>query len=443
MNIIDHTNLTALPDRHLLFEKITAIISDCEKRACKSAVLFIDLDRFKVINDTQGHATGDKLLIEAAQRIQSCLTEKDLIARYGGDEFIAILPFKDSTILEATITRIIEKLSEVFYINRSAQFIGASVGISLFPDNGQHCDDLIQKADIAMFSAKQDGRGKYVYFSVDMQDAILEKKSLETDLYQAIQRNEIYLMYQPQISLSTNQISGVEALIRWHHRRKGEISPEKFIPQAEQNGFIITLGNWVIHQALKQCALWHEKRLPTPQRIAINISVKQLLHDDFLTNVENIISKFNIGNTNIEFEITENIFLDDDKKIIELFRNINQLGIALAIDDFGKGYSSLSRLKNLPVQIFKLDRLFIQDIATDRDALAIVKAIVAMGKELNKEIIIEGVETTEQFNILKDLGCHHVQGYHLSKPKSDTELPKVINSSVFPPQDSKKILSVS
>jgi EAL domain-containing protein (putative c-di-GMP-specific phosphodiesterase class I) len=279
-----------------------------------------------------------------------------------------------------------------------------------------------------MDNAKQRGRGKYVYFSESMQDDIREKSSLETDLFRSIERNEISLMYQPQIDLSTGQVSGVEALVRWYNAEKSAIDPEQFISYAEENGFIIQLGKWDMQEALKQCEKWKVEHQIIP-RIAINVSARQLHDESFLADVEEIFSNFNINGTTIEFEIIENLFLGDDQHTLDLLSNINCMGIELAIDDFGKGYSSLRSLKKLPVQTFKIDKLFVKDIVTDSDSLAIVRAIIAMGRELNKEIIVEGVETAEQLDILRGLGCHHAQGYYIGRPGSAQELTKMMNST--------------
>jgi len=413
--------LTKLPNRQLLVRDFNKFTQDAQIEDNNIAVLFIDLDKFKVINDSQGHATGDKLLIESGKRINSCLQNLGSVYRYGGDEFIVLLPFvKDNNLISDIAYEIIEVLSEIFTISSYEQFIGASIGIATYPKDGSNWNEVLQKSDIAMYKAKQKGRGRYMFFSDAMQDDILEKASLEADLFHAIEHDELYLVYQPQIDISTGEISGAETLMRWKHDKKGSIRPDKFIAYAEENGFIVQLGAWGMRQAIKQCEIWQIESQALP-KIAINISPRQLRHENFIADVEELIEQFDIGATALEFEITESLFISDDKNILNRLDKLNKLGINIAIDDFGKGYSSLSYLKKLPVQTLKIDKLFIDDICEDKDSIEIVKAIIAMAKSLDKIVIAEGVETIEQLNILKDLGCDRAQGYFISKPKNAEE----------------------
>ena len=428
-------NLTGLPNRPSLHTYIEHAISEAKNENNKVAFLYIDLDRFKIINDSQGHATGDKLLIAAADRIKSSLRSSGFVARYGGDEFIVIIPTTNDINNVNTIANdIINRLSDIFYIENYEQFIGASIGISIFPKDGICHEDLIQKADIAMFKAKQQGRGRYVFFADTMQDDICEKAELEADLFHAIERNEIFLTYQTQLDLTTGKTSGAEALLRWDHSKKGAIRPDRFITYAEDNGFIIPLGKWVIREAIRQCEKWQIAHTSMP-KIAINISPRQLRHESFISDVENLVSEFDKDITNIEFEITESLFVNDDQQTYDILNRINKLGIGIAIDDFGKGYSSLSYLKKLPAQTLKIDRLFIKDLNDDNDSKNIVKAIIVMGKALHKKIVAEGVETIEQLNILKDLGCDYAQGYYISKPKPAEEIVTNEETAIFKLED--------
>ncbi|MGI9227963.1 MAG: EAL domain-containing protein [Gammaproteobacteria bacterium] len=433
----NYDNLTGLPNRLSLNAYIEKTIVNANNSNEQFAFLFVDLDRFKIVNDSQGHAIGDKLLIAAADRIKSSIRESGFAARYGGDEFVLIIPTtNDLNNVKTTAKEIINRLSDIFYVENYEQFIGASIGISIYPNDGTSCEKLIQKADIAMYKAKQLGRGKYVFFADTMQDDICEKAELEADLFHAIERNELFLTYQPQLELATGKTSGAEALLRWNHGTKGAIRPDRFIAYAEDNGFIIPLGKWVIREAFKQCEKWQIEHKSMP-KIAINISAKQLRHENFFSDVENLVSQFDVGITYIEFEITESLFVNDDQQTFDILNRINKLGIGIAIDDFGKGYSSLSYLKKLPAQTLKIDRLFIKDLNSDKDSRNIVKAIIAMGKALHKKIVAEGVETIEQLNILKDLGCDYAQGYYISKPKLAEEFVIIEETTIFKLDDVK------
>ena len=409
--------LTGLPNRQNLANKFHNIIS-ADNFNSSIAVLFIDLDRFKIINDSQGHVIGDKLLVEASKRIQTCVQNLGYISRYGGDEFVVLLTIdNDSSKISKLSDLIINELSRIFTIDNYEQLIGASVGIAQYPQDGKNWDEVLQKADIAMYKAKQKGRSRYLFFSDTMHADIKEKATLEADLFHSLEKNEIYLVYQPQIEIATGQITGAETLMRWNHGTKGNIRPDQFIPYAEDSGFITQLGIWAMRTAFMQCQEWHISSQTIP-KLAINISPKQLRHENFIIEVEYLLSNFDIGSTQIEFEITESLFLNDDISILSKLHHLNKLGISISIDDFGKGYSSLSYLKKLPVQTLKIDKLFINDISNDNDTASIVKAIIAMAKTLNKTVVAEGVETIEQFNILNDLDCDIAQGYFISKPKT-------------------------
>lgn len=433
----NYDSLTGLPNRLSLNTYIEKAIVNANNNDEQFAFLFIDLDRFKIINDSQGHATGDKLLIAAADRIKSSMRELGFAARYGGDEFVLIMPTSNDLNHVKTIAKeIINRLSDIFYVENYEQFIGASIGISIYPKDGKTCEELIQKADIAMYTAKQQGRGRHVFFADTMQDDICEKAELEADLFHAIERDELFLTYQPQLDIATGKTSGAEVLLRWNHGTKGAISPDRFIAYAEDNGFITTIGKWVIRETIKQCEKWQIEHKSMP-KIAINISPRQLRHENFYSEVENIVSQFDISRTNIEFEITESLFVNDDQQTFDILNRINKLGIGIAIDDFGKGYSSLSYLKKLPAQTLKIDRLFIKDLNSDDESRKIVKAIIAMGKALHKNIVAEGVETIEHLNILKDLGCDYAQGYYISKPKPAEKIVVNEETTIFKLEDVK------
>ena len=427
----NYDSLTGLPNRQHLVERFNQAIKNAAYKNNKVAFLFIDLDRFKVINDSQGHATGDKLLIAAADRIRSIVDSVDTVARYGGDEFAAVISnVTDTNNIAEIAKRIINSLSEVFYIDNYEQIIGASIGISMYPNDGDNWDELLQKADIAMYKAKQKNRGIHLFFTDKMQEDIREKAEIEADLYHALDRNELSLMYQPQIEIKSGKVTGAETLIRWNHSKKGTIRPDKFITYAEDNGLIFPIGNWVIRETLRQCEKWQYEH-NTLSKIAVNISPKQLRHENFMTEVEDLISDFDIGLTSLEFEITESLFVNDDPHTLTILHKLNDLGISIAIDDFGKGYSSLSYLKMLPVQTLKIDRLFIKDLNRNDNSMAIVKAIIAMGHALNKVVIAEGIETIEQLEILKELKCDRAQGFYISRPKLANDFYEHSNTEII------------
>ncbi|MFK7816703.1 MAG: EAL domain-containing protein [Gammaproteobacteria bacterium] len=426
----NYDDLTGLPNRQLLIDTFYRMSQQPNSNQ-KLAVLFIDLDRFKIINDSQGHAIGDKLLIEASDRIQSCLNKSAFLGRYGGDEFVILFPYGfDSSDITDISKNIINLLSKLFTIENYEQSIGASIGIAIYPQDGKTWNEVLQKADIAMYKAKQKGRGKLLYFSDTMQAEIYEKATLEADLFHAIDKQEITMVYQPQINIATGEISGAETLMRWKHTTKGNIRPDQFISYAEDTGFIIPLGIWAIRTALKQCSDWQLENHALP-KISINISPRQIRHENFINEIEALIVDFDMHTTNIEFEITESLFLNDDLTILNKLQHLNKLGISISIDDFGKGYSSLSYLKHLPVQTLKLDKLFIDDIHKEKESIAIVKAIIEMAKSLNKKVVAEGIETVEQLSILKDLGCDIAQGYYISKPKPANEVLNYTKTTVI------------
>ncbi len=413
--------LTGLPNRQKLINKFNALVSQ-SKEIQELAIIFLDLDSFKIINDSQGHAIGDKLLIEASKRIQSCVDEKAFVARYGGDEFVILYPYDiDSNSIAEISNKIIMRLSKLFTIDNYEQYIGASIGISIYPRDGNNWDKVLQHADIAMYKAKQKGRGRYLFFSDTMQSDIQDKASLQADLFHSIEKDELYMLYQPQIDIASGEITGAETLMRWEHSTKGNVRPDIFISYAEDTGFIVPLGLWAMRTTLKQCEAWQLEGNSLP-KISINVSPKQFRHEDFISDIEALITDFDMNKTNIEFEITESIFLNDDISILDKLHHINKLGISISIDDFGKGYSLLSYLKKFPVQTLKIDKLFIDDLEKDRESVEIVKAIIAMARSLNKTIVAEGVETIEQLNILKDLDCDIAQGYFISKPKPASEI---------------------
>ncbi len=413
--------LTKLPNRELFADRLSQEIIHAHSEEHKVALLFIDLDRFKQVNDSLGHLVGDKLLQKTAERLNSCVRETDTVARLGGDEFTLIIsninsPKDASAIAENAL----KKLAEPLTINGHEIFINASIGIAIYPDDGTTVDKLLRNADAAMYRAKEQGRGQHQFFEEKMNAEDLERTSLENDLRHAIERNEFYLQYQPQVDLSSGKIIGAEALIRWSHPERGNVSPEVFIPIAEDNGLIESIGEWVLRTACAQFMSWKNNNVHL-DHIAVNVSSRQFIQKDFVAMVNEILVKSDMSAKNLELEITESLLMEDRIDTMSILDKLSSMGITLSIDDFGTGYSSLSYLKRLPVDSLKIDRSFMEGIPTDDDAIAISASIIALAHTLNKKVIAEGVETIEQLSLLRNKNCDIGQGYLFNKPISASE----------------------
>ncbi len=409
-------SLTGLANRMLFLERLKYNLIQSKRYENKFALLFLDLDRFKVINDSLGHDIGDLLLKEVAKRIKNCLRESDTIARMGGDEFTIILTRinKDEEV-GMVAWKIIEKLHEPFMLMGYECLIGVSIGIALYPKDGETIEMLLKNADTAMYHAKEQGRDNYKFYTPELNAAALERLKLEIDLRKAVEREEFILYYQPQVDLETGKIIGLEALIRWNHPEKGMIHPVKFIPVAEETGIIVSMGEWIIRKACQELKSMRREGI-TDVRMAINISGRQFREKTFITNAKKIIEEEE-GDTNyIEMEVTESMAMQDVDETIKILKELSEMGIFLSIDDFGTGYSSLSYLKKFPINKLKIDRAFINQITTDTDDEAIVKTIISMSHNLGLKVIAEGVETGEQVEFLVKLKCDEVQGFLFSKP---------------------------
>ena len=403
--------LTGLPNRASMLTLLAQELSNAQRDHTSVGILFLDLDRFKRTNDTLGHAIGDALLRQAAERIKSNLRSGDAVARPGGDEFTVVLGNLTSGRDAGSVARqLIKALSRPFEVDGHTIYVGASVGIAIYPQDGTHGADLLKKADSAMYRAKDNGRNRFVYYEESMNVEAQRRAALDHELRQAFDRNELLLHYQPQIDVRTGEVCAVEALIRWQHPQQGLLYPAAFIPFAEESGLIDAIGSWVLKEACLQHQRWRKEHAPIP-RIAVNVSNRQLLRSNFLRTVHYLLNLAKMPPGSLEVEVTESMFLEGGKAGIEALNALVAAGVRVAIDDFGTGYSSFGYLKTLPATILKLDKSFLDDAPGNNDSATIVAAMINMAHTLRKEVVAEGVEREEQYEFLRQLGCEKVQGF--------------------------------
>ncbi|MGG1400300.1 EAL domain-containing protein [Bacillus salipaludis] len=414
-----HDQLTDLPNRHYFKEKFEEVLNTSKQQNENFAILFLDLDRFKAINDFMGHEVGDMLLTEVAERLKNCMDEKGMVSRFGGDEFCFLLPETNEKRAVLMAKRVIAALSSPFHINHHEILITPSIGISLFPEHGEDFNSIIKNADIAMYYAKDRGKNNFAIFTKEIKNKSQNELELEMKLRKALERNEFILQYQPQFNLETNQIIGAEALIRWQHPEKGLISPNEFIPVAEESGLIIPMGEWALRTACQQNKEWQLAGLP-PITIAVNISAKQFFQSNLVETVEKILFETDLEPNFLELEITESMTMDVEHSVSTLLA-LKDLGVKISIDDFGTGYSSLNYLKRFPIDKLKIDQSFIRESTTDANDRTIVKAIILMAHFLKIKVIAEGVETEDHVSFLLSQQCKEAQGYYFSKPVSADE----------------------
>lgn len=428
-HLILHDLLTGLPNRTLFVDRLAVSTPRVVHEHGLLAVLFFGLDRFKLINDTMGHELGDRLLIMTAERLRSLLHSDDTLCRFGGDVFAFILQGRESKHEAVTMAyRILASLSEPFVVDVGQQVaLTGSIGIALCPNDGKDPETLLKNAETAMYDAKRGGKNSFRFYSRDMNAQAAEMLALDNSMPTGLANGDFFLHFQPQLSVKDNRISGVEALLRWRHPEFGLISPQRFIPLAEESGFIIKLGEWVLRTACCQNAAWIESGLPQ-LRIAVNISGRQFIEPDFIDQVSSALSDSGLPPHLLELELTESMLVADQQQALQRLRTLKNMGVQLAIDDFGTGYSSLSYLKHFPLDRLKIDKSFVNDILVDQDDAAITEAIIAMGHSLKLQVIAEGVETREQLAFLEDRDCDEIQGYHLSKPLSEHDLVSFIKS---------------
>lgn len=415
-HLAHHDPLTGLPNRVLLQDRLEQAIPRIRWHKRTIAVLFLDLDRFKIINDSLGHDAGDQLLKEVAERFSQCVREGDTVARLGGDEFAIILndiACKDD--VTPIASNLINALSIPFDIKNRELYISTSIGIALFPDDSKDTKTLLKKADIAMYQSKATGGGAFCFYTEEADSEAIERLSLETKLRHALERNEFFLHYQPQVELKTGSIVGKEALLRWDHPDFVDITPAQFIPILEDTGLIVPVGLWVLHQACTDEMARQHAGLPG-LRVAVNISIRQFKQRNFAQDVETVLNETGIDPKYLELEVTEGLLIDNITETATVLHQLHELGVILSIDDFGTGYSSMNYIKRLPFDLLKIDQSFVRDITTNSDDAAIASAIITMAHTMELGVIAEGVETAEQLEFLSQIGCEYIQGYLCSRP---------------------------
>ncbi len=408
--------LTGLPNRTLLQDRLATALAGARRRKDKVALLFLDLDRFKLINDSLGHSFGDLLLQEVAQRLKKWAREQDTVARLGGDEFLIVLTgVKNIADAAVAADRMTKSMTAGFVVQGRPLNITCSLGISVFPEHGTNSETLIKNADAAMYFAKESGRNNFRFFTKDLSAQAVERLTLENSLRPALEKNEFFLMYQPQVDIGTGRIIGLEALLRWQHPNLGLVPPDKFIQIAENVGLIVPIGEWVLRTACSQARKWQDEGLPAVM-VAVNISAIQFRQKGFCKLIRKVLDETGLPAKYLELELTESLLLDNADLMLSVVEELKAMGVTLAIDDFGTGYSSLSYLKHFPVSKLKIDRSFVRDVAVNPDDAAITTAIISMAKSLNLKVIAEGVEDEAQMSFLRAQRCDEIQGYYFSKP---------------------------
>lgn len=424
-----HDSLTDLPNRLLFYEHLNQAITQAKRKQEKCAVLFLDLDRFKLINDTMGHNLGDQLLKMVSQRLRQILREEDTIGRQGGDEFLLLLPeVKQEEDVALVADKILQVFATPFLLEENEVFITPSIGISIYPTDGEDRETLVKQADTAMYHAKELGRNNYQFYTEDLNTKVHERLAVENSLRKALEREEFLLYYQPQVDLNSGQINGVEALLRWHSPERGLVSPGVFIPIAEETGLIVPLGEWVLRSACVQNLKWQDMGFP-PRRISVNISARQFREPKFVETVAEVLKETGLDPQWLELEITESIAMEYGEDSREQLQRLKQLGVGIAIDDFGTGYSSLNYLRRLPIGTLKIDQSFVRDIGLDENGEAVVIGMIKLAKSLQLKVIAEGVETEEQKVFLKDVNCDEMQGFLFSKPLPSGEIERLLTHS--------------
>jgi diguanylate cyclase len=415
-------SLTGLPNRVLFNDRLEQALRRAARTGEKLAVLFIDLDNFKMVNDTHGHRTGDQLLLETTTRLAAITRAVDTLARLGGDEFTIILQdVKTAENALLVARKHIKNLFQHYLIDNRQLFVSASIGVAIYPEHGTTMEALVKNADAAMYVAKEKGKNSVEIFSDSINSKLSEKLLLSNDLYRALEQGEFELHYQPRINLTRNSWASAEALIRWNHPKLGRVPPDKFIPLAEKNGMIFPIGEWVVREACRQLHQWHCQGFHLP-RISVNVSPLQLQRQDLIGIVKDALSSNNLCAQALELEIVESALVEDSGRSVSLLKELQNIGVKISIDDFGTGYSSLSYLRNLPIDILKIDRSFMINAHESEEDRRIIAAICAMALSLGLEVVTEGVENVEQEQILKDNRCQEAQGYYYDRPMPADEL---------------------
>ncbi len=428
---IHHDSLTGLPNRKYLHQYLIGFAEKLEDKNQKFAILFLDIDRFKLINDSLGHAIGDLLLQAVSDRLKTLLRKGDLLVRWGGDEFAILTKSITSPDIVVQIAEsLIQALALPFNCGEHELHITTSIGASIYPEHNTDVEELICHADMAMYRAKVEGRNSFKFYVPNMQEQSFQKLLMENNLRRALGNGELEAYYQPQIDLSTNKIVGLEVLLRWKHVTLGSIPPSKFIPLAEESGLIIDIGNWVLRNSCLQAIAWQKKGLP-PIQVSVNLSIKQLQQKNLLASLQKILDETNFDSNYLELEITEGIMIENVEEKIVLLNQFRQMGIQLSLDDFGTGYSALSYLKNLPIDTLKIDRIFIEHISHNAQDQVIVASLINLSHSLNLIVIAEGVETKEQVEFLRSLGCDRIQGYFFYKALPAEEIESLLRAQAI------------
>jgi diguanylate cyclase (GGDEF)-like protein/PAS domain S-box-containing protein len=428
--LAQHDSLTDLPNRILLNDRLNEAIALSGRHHRMLAVLYLDIDRFKHINDSLGHVVGDRLLQSVARRLFTCVRSSDTVSRQGGDEFVVLLwEVRHSEDAAVTAQKILQALREPHQIDQHELHITASIGIVTYPDDGLDAETLMKKADFAMYHAKDSGRDSFQFFKSEMNARAIERQSLEDQLRYAIEREELLLHYQPKINLATGGITGIEALLRWRHPDRGLIAPGQFITIAEECGLIVPIGRWVLREACRQAQVWKTVGL-SPMCIAVNVSAVELRTPGFAAGVRDILAETGLPPHCLELELTETALIEDSRSTADVLRELKEIGVWLALDDFGTGYSSLSYLRRFPIDALKIDRSFVRHLTTDKDDAGIVTAVIGMGDNLHMRVVAEGVETREQLAMLQEYGCPQGQGYYFSRPVPAAEFGDLLESGV-------------
>jgi diguanylate cyclase (GGDEF)-like protein/PAS domain S-box-containing protein len=426
----EHDFLTGLPNRMVFNDRLSQAIVSARRHRKHVAVLYLDLDGFKHINDSLGHPIGDKLLQSISKRLIGCVRESDTVSRQGGDEFVVLLSevqhAEDASIIAK---KILQEVAEAHLIDQRDLHITASIGVSVFPGDGQNAENLVKNADIAMYQAKENGPQSYRFFTRAMNVRAVERQSIEESLRRALERQEFALHYQPKIDLKTGEITGAEALLRWTHPTRGLISPAEFIPVAEDCGLILPISKWVLREACKQARAWVDAGLP-PVTMAVNVSAMDFRDDNFLERVFAVLSETGLDPQFLELELTESVLMKRAESAASVLQTLRAKGVQVAVDDFGTGYSSLSYLRKFPINALKIDQSFVHQITTTPDDTAIVTAVISMGRSLKLRVVAEGVETQEELAFLQDLQCDEAQGFYFGRPMPPKEFAGLLKSGI-------------
>ncbi len=414
-HLAHYDTLTGLPNRALFSDRLQQALIYAQRNQTSVALLFMDLDRFKQINDTLGHGIGDQLLQMVAQRLLECIREQDTVSRQGGDEFIAVLPDTDAAGAEMVAEKILSSIIQPYTIEGHELRISSSIGISLYPNHAQDADALIKYADVAMYQAKENGRNKFLHFDPTMNATAYERLQLENSLRGAIERNELQLYYQPQVDLVDGRLIGCEALVRWKHPTMGLVSPASFIPIAEETGLILPISDWIMEEALRQTRAWRDAGLPE-LIMSVNLSALQFRQGNLHAQVQGLLKRFELPAHVLDLELTEGVLMQGVERTLTMLHELTMMGVGLSIDDFGTGYSSLSYLKRFPIQKLKIDQSFVRDVISDSNDATMVRTIILMAHSLKLHVIAEGVETEAQADFLRQAGCERAQGYYFGKP---------------------------